>query len=302
MAEYRILIPLDGSRYAEHSLAYLPVLMHLGRLHVSLLSVVDETEDIHRLTGEAASREHNVFSTYLREIANDIERHLGVDADIEVNQGVPAEVIVERASELAPDLLVISTHGRSGVARWRRGSVADKVIRGAGCPVLVLGPRAMAHEQWLEAELVPAFRRILLPLDGSALAEQALPVAGFIARHFDCQVHLIRAVPVPLIGEAFGSEAPYSGSAIEGLVKDASAYLSKTQERLHPPICTFTKVRVGAPAAVLEEYIDAHDIDLVVMTSHGRGGLARLALGSVTDRLLDTGAPVMVVTPVERAD
>ena len=139
MPAFKILIPLDGSRLAEHSLAFVPALAHLGEVHVDLLSVVDVSEEIHHLSApEVAEREANVLSTYLREVAGDIKKHLGMSAETHVATGSPATAILEAAASIKPDLLIVSTHGRTGIARWRRGSVADKVLRRAHCPVFVM--------------------------------------------------------------------------------------------------------------------------------------------------------------------
>ncbi len=104
----------------------------MGDLAVHLLSVVDETEEIHDLTSkEVVERESNVLRTYLNQTAADIERVLGLKATVELRVGVPMEAIEKHAEELKPDLMVISTHGRSGLSRWRHGSVAARLLHGA---------------------------------------------------------------------------------------------------------------------------------------------------------------------------
>ena len=182
MSEYKVLIPLDGSRLAEHALAFLPALSRFGQLHVTLVSVTDIPEDILEfVASEDEEREHNLLGTYQREVAADLEKHLGAKVVCETLRGSAATRILEAATAVSPDLLVISTHGRSGIARWRRGAVADKVIRRATTPVLIVGPKAMERGQWLEAEAVPPFKRILVPLDGSETAEAALTSATAVA-------------------------------------------------------------------------------------------------------------------------
>ena len=191
---YRVLVPLDGSRLAEWALAYLPALRQVGELRVTLLSVVDETDGSAGGAREASERESNLLSTYLHEVSADLERHLGINADAELQTGIPAEVILRFEEQLAPDLTIIGTHGRTGLARWRLGSVADKVIRGAGSNTLVIGPKASEHAVWLEADIVPAFKNILVPLDGSELSAQALAVADQFAEAFRARLHLLRVV------------------------------------------------------------------------------------------------------------
>lgn len=302
MAGFKVLITLDGSPLAEHSLTYLPALARLDGVTFQLLSVVDKTEEIHSLSlAEVEKRERNVLTTYLHETASDIEKHYGIKAEIEVAVGVPAEVIQRHAAELSPDLLVISTHGRSGISRWRRGSVAAKVLHGATCPVLIVGPKAVEQGAWREATAVTAFNTILVPLDGSELPEPALSTAASLAHQFGSKVHLVRAVQIRLLDD--GVAAAGSVEIISQLEQGAASYLLTARDKLHVAGEVVTEVRIGAAATVLEEYISNEEIDLVVMTSHGRSGLVRAALGSVTDRLTGNGtAPVLVVRAGDQSD
>lgn len=297
MAEYKILLPLDGSRLAEHSLVYLQALRAMGELNVLLLSVVDESGESHTLSRvEAQDREFNVLSTYLREVVADINAHLGIHAEQKVVRGAPASCILDEAERFSPDLLLISTHGRSGISRWRFGSVVDKVIRAAPCNTFVIGPKAGELSQWMEFELTQPFGRILVPLDGSALAEQAIEVARSFAERFSAEVHLVRAVPLPMVGGGFAAEA-YTPDLLDTIIDLARSYISNIASRFDGPTPVQTAVIVGPAAFTLEDYITEKRIDLIIMTSHGRGGLVRTALGSVTDRLLGRTAPVLVVRP-----
>lgn len=305
MSEFRLMIPLDGSRLSERALAFLPAMKHMGDLRVDLVSIIDEAEDIHEQGDEESiERERNLLETYLREVASDITSHLGAHVDTSVTHGDPAEVILERARRDHTQLLIISTHGRSGLTRWRRGSTTDKVVRSAECPVLIVGPKAMERGAWLEAEAIPPFRQILLPLDGSSRAEKSIPVAADFARNFDSEMHLMRVVPVPFVSgpgtDAFYT-ALYTSQAIEDLKQAGQEYLEQVRDGL-----SFKSVKinvdVGTTAAMLEDYMTAESIDLVVMSSHGRSGVLRTALGSVTDRLLGGSAPVLVVPARDQSD
>jgi nucleotide-binding universal stress UspA family protein len=299
MSEFRVMIPLDGSRLSERALAFLPAMKHRGDLHVDLVSVIDETADIHAPGGgETVERERNLLETYLREITADITHHLGAKAEMQVIHGDPAETILTLAHRNQPDLLIISTHGRAGLTRWRRGSTTDKVIRAAEIPVLVVGPHAMEERgAWIEAEAIPPFAQILLPLDGSETAEMAIPTAEDFARSFNSVLHLMRVVSVPFF-DVPASDAIYTtiyeSQAIEELEEADQHYLEEIRSRISLDSVKIN-VDIGTPAAMLEDYVTAESIDLVVMTSHGRSGVLRTALGSVTDRVLGGGAPVLVV-------
>jgi nucleotide-binding universal stress UspA family protein len=294
---YKVMVPLDGSRLAENSLVYLDALKSLGESEVLLVSVVDESEGFRGLhDAESRAREANLLSTYLREVSADVERHLGIGVATKVLAGSPAAAILDEAMAYAPDLIVVSTSGRSGISRWRVGSVADKLVRGATCDTLAVGPKAAGRSTWIDARIIEPFKTLLLPLDGSPLAENALPVAAAFADAYGSILHLVRVVPIPTVN-GFSGEA-YVPDMLDALVGSAHVYLKDTAASLKRPAVT-TEVIVGSAAPRLEDYVAANAIDLVVMTSHGRSGFIRTALGSITDRLLGGAAPVLVVRPRE---
>jgi len=291
---YKVMVPLDGSRLAENSLVYLDALKSLGESEVLLVSVVDESEEFRGIAdADSQAREANLLATYLREVHADIEKHLGVSVETKVLTGSPAAALIEEAARYAPDLIVISTGGRSGVSRWRVGSVADKVIRAASGNMLVVGPKAAERSSWIDARIIEPFRTLLVPLDGSELAERALPVATAFADAYGSVLHLVRVVPIPTVTGGMGGEASYVPDLLETLIDSAKAYLSDTAAKLNRPVTT--EAVVGSAVVRLEDYVNEHAIDLVVMTTHGRSGFVRTALGSVTDRLLGGAAPVLVV-------
>lgn len=289
---YRVLIPLDGSRLAEHALSFLPGLSHLGPLEITLLSVVDLPEVLTQGSlAEEAERERNLLLTYLREIAGRLEQELGLSSvSYEVQTGPAAPLILAQAEQLSPSLLVISTHGRTGLTRWRLGSIADQVVREAGCPVLIAVPTV--EDEGAAAYVVRTFKQVLVPLDGSEVAEQALPVAREIVETYGARLHLLRVLPYVPLASSFVQTASRLN---EELLQSGHAYLETAVEKLGELEGVSTAVHIGSPAASIEDYIAAHDIDLVVMTSHGRGGLARAMLGSVTARIVGLGPPVLVV-------
>jgi nucleotide-binding universal stress UspA family protein len=288
----KILVPLDGSKIAEHSLAYVRQLSQMEDADVLLLSVVDAEHMMVPQADEAAQREENMLRSYLEEIAEDFQKHFNIKVQTKVvKDGRPANLILTAVEAFDPELLVISTHGRSGFSRWRFGSVADKVIRGASCNTLVIGPHATERERWIEADVEPLFRSILVPLDGSELAEKALPEALRFATAFGTALHLVRAVPIPLTGG--GLESSYTPDILGQAEDGARTYLARVAAGIERAVKT--DVIVGTAAAVLEDYQEANQIDLIVMTSHGRGGPIRTALGSVADRMLGGKSPVLIV-------
>jgi nucleotide-binding universal stress UspA family protein len=295
MGDFKVLVPLDGSRLAEHALAFLPSLSRLGNLEVTLLSVVDFTEEVMRiLPQEETQREHNLLATYQREVRADLETHLQATVKTEVMWGGAADFILDQVERDAPDLLIISTHGRSGLARWSRGSVADKVLRDAVCPVLAVGPKAMEHGQWMGDGAVPPFAQVLVPLDGSEPSEEALPVAARWAECFGSHLHLLRVMPFAPLATTFVTPVDTIESEIKLAGQD---YLDSVADGLSISGEVIRSVRIGTPARAIDTYIAENQVDLVVMTSHARRGIVRAALGSVTDRIIGSGPPVLVIRP-----
>ena len=299
MANCKILVPLDGSRTAEHALVYLKPLKALGDCTVRLLSIADETEDFHHQhQQEALERECNLLSTYLREVAKDVEEYAGLAVEPKVVRGVPAQRVAEEVDSFQPDLTIICTHGRSGISRWRLGSVADKVVRSLTCNTLVVGPSATEDEVWIDAGIEEPFKNILVPLDGSNLANTALPVAQRFGGAFGSTVHLVRVVNFLYSGGFY--EGVYVPENADMLMSAASDGLASAAAKLDANLPRETQVLLGDAASQLEDYIKNRDIGLVVMTSHGRGGVLRTALGSVADRMLaEAEAPVLVVRPTK---
>ena len=291
-----LLIPLDGSRLAERSLVFVEALSGAGQLAVTLISVIDDQDETRSLApDEFLEREANVLATYLREVATDMEKHLNVRVQSEVLQGSPAELLLARSAQLNSDLMVVSSHGRSGLSRWQVGSVADKLIRGAQCPILVVGPHASDEGGWLETQVREPFERILVPLDGSELSESSLEPAEEYAKQFASEIHLVRIVNPLVFGDAIAMESAYTPTLVDTLTEAATEYLRNASQRISAPGGVRCSVQIGSIATMLEGYIGINDIDLVIMSTHGRGGFSRAALGSVTDRMLGGSAPVLVL-------
>jgi nucleotide-binding universal stress UspA family protein len=187
----------------------------------------------------------------------------------------------------------MSTHGRSGVGRWRRGSVADQVVRGAPVPVLLV------HADQTEVVATGHPQRILVPLDGSALAEGALPLALCLARLAHASLVLVRAVNRPGdLSTSFAALGPIVGAELGALDEERTrSYLAGVSQRLlHYGVPVATTVYRDSPADAILACATEERADLIVMTTHGCGGLGRWALGSVADRVLSAAAmPVLLV-------
>jgi nucleotide-binding universal stress UspA family protein len=164
---------------------------------------------------------------------------------------------VDTAIEQDVDVIVMTTHGRSGFSRWMMGSVAERVLREAKCPVMVT-----RHDKQA--------KRILIPLDGSVLSEQALPIGFSLAEANGATVHLMRV---------HESSSESAQAAIE-------AYLDGCVAKREEDIEVKTAVIHGSPASSIIDYVEKNEIDLIVLATHGRRGVHRWVYGSVTEKIL----------------
>ncbi len=277
----KLLLALDGSETAEAARPYVGELaLAAGSEEVVLLSVVETT-----VKGEL-----HAVESYLHEGAGVLRKNWDKNLDtaphvecvcIAGKAGQAAGEIIEFAQDHDISLIVMSTRGRSGIDRWLVGSVAEKVVRAADAPVFLV--RASAIDKGSR----PTLGRILIPLDGSELAEQALPYAEFLADAGSCQLVLLHVEPPRSRGSR--SDRDRRGTINE--------YLSTIGDGLaRSGIDVAMRVRSGHPAEQVEAAIEEDQIDMVLMSSHGRSGLARLAFGSVADQILHTSTtPVMLI-------
>lgn len=282
-----VLVPLDGSELAEAALPYAKAIAEKtgAVLHLVRVVPIDAPPD------EAAEA---------REYLSRLVGRLSDRVQLSVRYGHPAAEIIDLAQELADPAIVMTTHGRGGVGRWLYGSVADRVVRGAGVPVLLIRSGLPRREP-------AAVHSIMVPLDGSPLAEAALPYAIELARRFDAELHLVRVAETPEVYALLRAhgQAAASGDVIaeiaQQMIDDASAYLGEVSERLRSEgIRVESHVLEGLAIEQLLAFERERQPDLVVMATHGRGGLSRVIFGSVAEHILREGnVPVMLIRPPE---
>jgi len=294
----RMLIPLDGSKTSEKVLPFARILAGTLKLPIELLEVVDigaatahiaadkaRYLDTIIAEGESASREH------LDEIA---ATFAGLPVSCKVERGRPADVIIERAEAEKGTLIAMATHGRSGINRWMMGSVAEKVLRGTTTPLFLV--RA---SDAVPAAAPAAIKSIVVPLDGSALAESVLPTVCEVAKQLDLEIVLCRAYELAATAY-YGSEdyLPNYDEMLRDLREEVEGYLKKKAETLKAS--GFTKITwaalAGSDAEEIVRYANKFPDALVAMSTHGRSGAARWALGSVTEKVVrHAEEPVLVV-------
>jgi nucleotide-binding universal stress UspA family protein len=297
-----ILVPLDGSSLAERAL---PLALELSRRLGARLVLVSAPQvagiDV-AMYGETAVTMPEIpppipaadllegarrdALAYTGKLSQALA-HTGVPMETLVRAGEPSEAILEVAEQRDVLLTCMATHGRGGIGRWAFGSVADRVMRLARTPVLVVRAGTAATNT--------VIRNVLVPLDGSSASEAVLPIATRVAQACDARVTLAHIVPAfDRIGWAADRDVP---EIEKGYRRWLEGYLEGPVAGLRCADVEVVTERLEGES-VAESLIEREgrgDIDLVAMSSHGRGGAARAALGSVTDRLIRSGGlPVLV--------
>jgi nucleotide-binding universal stress UspA family protein len=291
-----ILVPLDGSVFGETALHYAGALA--GRTGASLTLI--RTAQIPVIADASGAMNARVIAeaeNYLAARAAELTAD-GFTVDTGVPfAGSPATWIAAEVGLRHADLIVMATHDRSGPNRWLHGSVAEAVVNQASVPVLLIrvegeGPiRRFGRPR-------PEF---VVPLDGSALAEAALPVARGLANTLGGHLVLVGVIPTPgqLVIEQGGALGTYVGSDYAQLEANTDQYLNALVSHLTASgLSAEASVRKGQPAAQIGQVADEHDAAAVIMATHGRTGLARVLMGSVAGEVLHRStSPVMLIRP-----
>ena len=297
----KILVALDGSQLSEGVLPYARALAGSLKVTVELLRAIDISEMTTRIspgTGRfldtLAEDETRRSTDYLKQIAH---RFPGINVQCGVEKGKPADVIIDRAAAGKNMLIAMATHGRSGPNRWLLGSVAEKVLRGSINPLLLVRVNEKAKSD-SEATL----KSVIVALDGSALAETILPTVVELAKALNLEVLLIRVfdIPATLYGGSEGRYAINYDAIRERFKSEAHGYLGNKAEELRP--LGLDKVSLVCPAGNSADEIlllgQQVPDSFIAMCSHGRSGMSRWVLGSVTEKVVrHSDNPVLIIRP-----
>jgi nucleotide-binding universal stress UspA family protein len=309
-----ILIPLDGSMLAERVLPYARTLASQmksdlrlvravpDREHDSLFAetmigtygIVEPPEALRQRTQRAWDEQWHVAEGYLASRAARLQE-TGLPVTTDVLVGSPSEAIVEEISSQRVGLIVMATHGYSGLKRWAFGSVTEQVMRTTTTPMFIVSgtlPAPVAK---------PTIRRILVPLDGSDQARQALPLAIELATATHAELILLEAVASTIETmtnfRPLGRAISHHGEMLDLLHYQAICDLELQARPLRDDgLRVKTAVMNGPAAEVIVDEAALREVDLIVMATHGYSGLKRWALGSVAERVLYTATmPVALV-------
>ena len=320
----KILVPLDGSTFSETILEPVTQLAGSDGVEVHLITVVDEPrpystwEQTINLSGdpseypfvpqvnvpqapEAAEVMERALRSAEEYLNRTAERFSNTTVRVTaIRGGEPAEEILSLSRNEGVDLIAMSTHGRSGLGRWVYGSTADRVLQSTFTPLLLF--------QLREKDGAPVVRgpvdALVVPLDGSNLAESALPHVEDLARKMSLPISLIRVVSLTAATYPDDGEYAFSSQLDQVMESTAVDYLQQRQAELEQKGFTVeSRVEKGYPAAAVIDFAEDRGSSLIVMSTHGRSGLGRWILGSVADRVLRASfSPVLVLRSQQSAD
>jgi len=302
------VVGLDGSRLAEATLPYAETLARAAGARIVLVQAVPADEEAgppdltpvpggEQVVFEWGSTNAAVRAAeeYLESIAQRL-RDAGLTVRIVVKIGDPAEILLAESAEPDVNLLLLGTHGRSGVQRLLYGSVAELVLHHTPVPLLLVPARALgaAHAS------LP--RTIFVPLDGSPLAEAAIPWAIQLAGSLHDEIRLLRVVPpsaTMLIAEGATFPIVSTPGIIETEEEVAEKYLQTILERIRASgVAASYSVSFDQPGPAIRRSAESVPATLIVMATHARGGVSEVLLGSVAVDVLRHGrVPVLLVPP-----
>ncbi|MCO8268270.1 universal stress protein [Haloferax sp. AB510] len=295
----RLLFPTDGSEGADAVLDHVVDMADAHDATLHLLHVAppkperrpnlrDEGDEGDGAAGERRRTDGERF------VSDAAARASQSDAGVvtSVEHGEPYRVITEYAAEQDVDLVVMPTHGRTGLSRLLLGSTTERVVRRSDVPVLTIRPDAAT-------DLAYPYADVLTPTDGSACATAAVTFGSELAAATDAALHAVSVVNVA----AFGADIR-GPLLIDELEERASDAVEQAGDVAAAAGVETVRESVGRDVSIhhgILAYIDEHDVDLVVMGTHGHTGFDRYMLGSVAEKLVRT-SPVPVVTVREPRD
>jgi nucleotide-binding universal stress UspA family protein len=297
----RVIVALDGSRQAEQ---IIPDACRLAGddgvlvlVHDASLSAVDT------LSNRTVAQRHAISDSaaYLRKLAQRLQ-DLGINTETHTTTRGSAQHALDAAPfDFHGDVIALATHGRSVGSRLVHGGVTWNVFVHSPVPVLIRHVVADEFRDVVSEPPVMGPRHILVPLDGSELAEEAVPLAAELARAWNADLELVRVVPdatMILEGTAWGPMAPAAydvSSSAESRRSEAVTYLTNIATRL-APLRVKQRVLEGHTLDALCTAVHDHGITDVVMASHGHAGLARVLIGSVADGMIHRlHVPILVI-------
>jgi nucleotide-binding universal stress UspA family protein len=304
----KIAVPLDGSALAEKALPFAVQLankMDAGLLLLRATKVPSLLTDTPAHELEYLETAEAYLETIKTSISNPaLENHIEAEKlETLVVYGDTVAEIVEITPFEKADLVIMTTHGRSGLSRMVMGSVAKKVLRQSQLPVIVIRPEHIETSHLVEETLIedaPTTKSVVVTLDGTEASEAILEPAIELAQKLQAAVYLLQVV-VPSIPVEYGAGFYGIGFDLDAdtrnRIKTSKEYLAKMQAQLNERgINCATVVKIGNAATEVVEYANAIKTSLIAMATHARGTVGEFLIGSVADEVVrKSHLPVVLV-------
>ena len=276
-----ILVPLDGSDQSERIGRWAAGMAKGLAASLTLLGVPSPDS---RKSGEGALQERD-SQAYLRQLADKLAA-TGIEVNVEVRPGKPAETIVATAKELEADMIAVATRRASSLARSVLGSVTDEVLHNTTIPVMVANPDALIVSE--KSPDVPS--TLIVPLDGSPLSEKVIALTESFAQAAGAEVSYAR-----VLQRAFSNP---DDPLVQELQADCERYLGEFVSRSESAgVQAKYRIMTGIPAAEIMKAADEEKNAIIVMSTHGRTGFRRAVLGSVCDTVVRSARTPVLVLP-----
>lgn len=299
----RILVTTDFSTESLAGLRYAAALADRLKSRLAVLNVVEPPSRFAGVDTVILARPDTKVAALARaQLATDAQHEQIGTSKItpSVRIGKAFHEIITAAYEDSADLIVIATHGRTGVEHALLGSTAERVVRHSPCPVLTVPARVPAKGKSKASPAIPGVKKILVPVDFSNLSKEALPYAVLLAEKYQAEMVLIHVVEEFPIDYLLGPEL--MGETAMPLVKQAESDLARLATNLEAAtgVKTSVLVRDGKPFREICLAAKSAGVDLIVLTTHGYTGLKHWWLGSTAERVVRHAAcPVLIVREME---
>lgn len=289
----QILLPLDGSTLAECVLAHAVTIARATMARLTLLHVVEPAPDPESATTDPLH--WHLRKAEGQAYLDEISRRLGaLELDVESVQleGQAAERIVEYARDQATDLIILSSHGKSGLSPWNVSSLVQKVVLRANRSVMII----RAYEMGVHDLQAKSYRRILVPMDGSRRAEHVLPVVSALATDGELLLASIVTRPeMPRRSPLSVEDAELAEKVVARNREEAEKYLQQLKSWLSQPVSTRLLVAESAVTA-LHRLAQEEHVDLVALSAHGYSGDVHRPYGSlVTSFIVYGSTPLLII-------
>jgi nucleotide-binding universal stress UspA family protein len=280
----KILIPLDGSELAEQAIPYVEQLAPKLKSEVIFITVCLPGDPLEQALTEYIERRAEKFQS------------LGVETRSLCIEGEPAASIIDFSRKNDISLIVISTHGRTGVSHWPLGSIADKVVQMSHIPVFLVRSNHLGKTP-ADMEL----QKILVTLDGSNFSEEILPYAENLAKSMNSQVTILRVIEPAKLPQlaAYMDREKFEKDFMDKLEREAERYLAKKKTVLEiKEVKVNSALLEGKPVETILQYAEDKSINLIALSTHGFSGITKWAYGSVAARIIEgSNRPVLLVRP-----